>query len=279
MPHHMSEVTVICPSSRRGFKEVLRELWSFRGLLWVLAHRTISVRFAQTALGLAWVILQPLLLTLIFTFVFGFLARVPSADVPYPVLVFSGLLLWQYFGRCVSEGTGGLQNYSHIITKVYFPRVLVLMVPPLAGAVDVLVGLLVLLCMMGWYGIWPSALALLVLPLMVIGTGVLGFSISQVLAPLGVRRRDIVIALPFLLQLGMYVTPVIYPVGFVPEKFQWLFYFNPVATLIEGGRWALLGSRPPAAMAWVTMCFMIFCLLIIGRKLFERAEANMVDEL
>ena len=279
MSHTPTVVTVIRPKSHLSLGDSFRELWSFRELLWVLAHRNISVRFAQTSLGITWVILQPVLLTAIFTFVFGYLARVPTTNVPYPVLVFSGLLLWQYFGRCVSEGSAGLQSYSHIITKVYFPKVLILMVPPLAATVDVLVGLVVLLCMLGWYGLFPSAIALVVLPLMVIGTGVLGFSISLVLAPLGVRRRDIMIALPFLLQLGMYVTPVIYPVGFVPERFQWLFYFNPMSTLVEGMRWVLLGSAPPPAMAWMAMCITIFCLLIVGRKLFERAQANMVDEL
>lgn len=279
MSHTPTVITVIHPKSHRRLGDSLRELWSFRELLWVLAQRSISVRFAQTSLGIAWVILQPVLLTAIFTFIFGYLARVPTTDAPYPVLVFSGLLLWQYFGRCVSEGSSGLQSYSHIITKVYFPRILVLMVPPLAAAVDVLVGLVVLLCMLGWYGLFPSGINLVVLPLIVIGVGLLGFSISLVLAPLGVRRRDIMIALPFLLQLGMYVTPVIYPVSFIPERLALLFYFNPMATLVEGMRWALLGSPPPPAIAWVAMCTIILCLLIIGRRLFERAQANMVDEL
>lgn len=273
-------ITVIRPKNYRHISQTLIELWSFRELLLILVHRNISLRFAQTSLGITWVILQPLIMTLIFTFIFGYLARFGTSKLsPYPIIVFSGLLLWQYFSRCVSEGSTALQSYSHIIAKVYFPRVILLMVPALAAILDVFIAFIVLLCMVLWYRLPLSIISLIVLPLIVFWAAILAFSVSLVLASLGIRRRDIMIALPFLLQIGMYLTPVIYPVTFVPAKFQWLFYFNPMATLIGGVRWVLLGTPHPPIISWINVFILNALLIFIGTRLFERAEENMVDEL
>ena len=281
MKHRLSSIDtiIIRPRANRGLSELISEVWLFRELLWVLALRNVSVRYSQTTLGIAWVVLQPVLTTLIFTLVFGFWARVPSPNTPYPILVFSGLLLWQYFNRSVTESAGGFQSYSHVISKVYFPRILVLLVVPLAATIDFAVALIVLFGMMIWYGVFPDPIAILAVPVLLVLTGLLAFSISLVLASIGVRRRDIMLALPFVLQLGMYVTPIIYPLTFVPKHLQWVFDLNPMATLIEGLRWALLGASAPQSFSWIVLAMIILVLLIIGSWLFERMESTLVDEL
>lgn len=269
----------IKPRSSKGAAEVLRELWQYKELIAVLVRRSISVRFAQTSLGVVWVVLQPILLTITFSVVFGFLARIDSPEVPYPVLVFSGVLLWQFFTRCVTEGSTGLQSYAPMIAKVYFPRLIVLLVPVLSAAVDVFVGLVVLIVMLLAYGIAPSLWALLIMPIVISAIGVVGFSLALVIAPLGIRRRDVAIALPFALQVGMYLTPVIYPLSFIPSSLHWLLYLNPMATLIETARWTLYGGPQPNMLAWAIVILFSCALLGIGYSLFQRAEECLVDEL
>lgn len=278
MTRQTTYTTIIRPQTHRTITDGAKELWKFRELLLVLAARTVAVRYKQTSLGLAWVVLQPVLTTLIFTLVFGYLAKVPSPEVPYPVFVFSGLLLWQYFSRCVSEGSSSLQTHSGMLSKVYFPRMLVVISPSFSAAVDFLVALAVLLVVMLFYGIWPSA-SVVALPFIFLLTGLLGVAISLVIAPLSIRRRDIAIAVPFILQIGMYLSPIIYPVSFVPERLQWLFYLNPVATLLDGMRWALLGNTFPPIKAWVILGSILVILWLVGRWLFRRTETTMVDTL
>ncbi|HCY64040.1 MAG TPA: phosphate ABC transporter permease [Oxalobacteraceae bacterium] len=278
MTQSYSTTTIIKPQSEQKLSDGMRELWQFRELLWTFAIRNVGVRYKQTVLGIAWVVLQPLLTTAIFTLVFSHMARIPSQDAPYPVFVFSGLLLWQYFSRCVLDGAGSLQANSGMLSKVYFPRMLMPMVAPLSSAIDFAISFMVLLALMFYYKVVPG-FSVFAVPLLLIAAGMLGFGISLVLAPLNALRRDIAIALPFVLQMAMYLTPIIYPITFVPERFQWLFLLNPMATLLDGMRWALLGATAPPVSAWAVFAGMLVLLLAAGRWLFRRTEATLVDAL
>lgn len=269
---------VIRPRNHLTIADSIRDVWSNRDIAWTLALREIQIRYKQSLVGVAWAVMQPLVTTLIFTLIFGFLAKIPTDGVPYPVFVLSGVLFWQYFSKVVVESSGSLVKNEGIITKVFFPRLILPLVPALSAAVDLGISLAILLLLMLAYGVSPSRYVLL-LPLLLLFGGLLGYGIGLILSPINAIYRDVSIALPFFVQIGMYVTPVIYPVSFVPEAYQWIFLLNPVATLLDTARAVLLGSPLPSLVAYGILCAWTALIFILGFRTFRKLEPAIVDRI
>jgi lipopolysaccharide transport system permease protein len=275
---HGATRVVIRPRKLHTIADSINDVWSNREIAWTLALREIQIRYKQSVIGVAWAVLQPLLTTLIFTLIFGFLARIPTDGVPYPVFVLSGLLLWQYFSKVVVEASGSLVRNEGIITKVFFPRLILPLVPALSAAVELGISLVILLALMLFYGLIPTVY-IVFLPLVLLMTGVLGYGIGLTLSPLNAIYRDIGIALPFFVQIGMYLTPVIFPVSFVPQDYRWIFLFNPVATLLDSARAMILGSPFPPLLAYGILLGWTALIFIIGFRTFRKLEPAIVDRI
>lgn len=267
-------VTVIEPR-RGGHMLDWRELWAYRELLWVLTARDIKVRYKQTVLGAAWAIIRPVLTMVIFSVVFGQLAKMPSDGYPYPVFVYAGLLPWIFFSTAIGSSGSSLVGSSNLVSKVYFPRLIIPLSSAGAGLVDLLISTGVLLLMMLWYGVGWSW-NLLAAPFLLVALVVAALGTGTLLAALTVAYRDFTHLTPFLLQIWMYVTPVIFPVSLVPERWQWLLYLNPMTGLVEGFRSAFLGK--PFDLAGIGLSLAIAALLMaIGVAYFEKVERRFAD--
>ena len=271
-------VTVIQKNKNYSFFVTLKELWQYREVFIALALRGIKARYKQSVLGILWVIIQPIVTCLVFTIVFGHFVRVDSEDTPYPVFVFSGLLLWQFFSRNLGEGTGSLVANSAFINKVYFPRMGIPLIGLLASTVDFLLALVVLFVLMIWFdaAFQPQ---IVFAPLIIFVTFCLSYAGALIFAPLNAIYRDVGMAIGYGIQFLMYLSPVIYPVSFLPEKFQWLFDFNPVATLLDWMRWALIGTELPSARAFIVLSGSVVVVFILGRTIFRKLEPTIVDKI
>jgi lipopolysaccharide transport system permease protein len=254
----------------------LRDLWEYRELLYFLAWRDIKVRYKQTALGAAWAILQPVMTMVVFSIFFGRLAKVPSDGIPYPVFAFTALLPWQLFAFALTESSNSLVSNQNLITKVYFPRLVAPMASVLAGLVDFSIAFAVLLVMMAYYGIAPTR-AVAVLPLFVLLAVATALGVGLWLSALNVKFRDVRYTIPFLTQLWMFATPVAYPSSLVPQPWRAWFGLNPMAGVVEGFRWALLGKAGgPGPLLWVSVAA-VAALLFGGVVYFRRTEATFAD--
>jgi len=256
----------------------LRDLWAYRELLYFLIWRDLKVHYKQTALGLAWVILQPVVATLIFTAIFGVFVRVPTGDLPYPVFAFSGFLLWGYFAGVLTRSGTSLVNNAHLITKVYFPRLVVPLAGTLNGLIDLSVGVLVLALFMPFFGVVPS-LTILAMPIFVVLALVSGLGVSLWLSALDVKYRDVKHVLPFLVQVWMYASPIIYPSAMVPRRVLPLYALNPMVGAVEGFRWALTGYGEPPVLAAVISAIVGLLLLASGVMFFRRIERTFADTI
>ena len=267
-------LTVIEPS--RGWRLLdLREIWAYRELLWVLATRDVRVRYKQTVLGAGWAILRPLLTMAVFTLVFGRLARMPSDGYPYAVWVYAALLPWTFFAAAVGSASQSLVGSANLISKVYFPRLIIPLSSIGAAFVDLLVSTLVLFLLMAWYGVgWTPNLASG--PLLLIAVVFTALGVGTLLSALTVSYRDFSHLVPFLLQIWMYVTPVVYPVSLVPERWRWLLYLNPMSGLSEGFRSAFLG-RPFDLSAIFLSAGVSVGLFGAGVAYFESVERQFAD--
>jgi len=254
----------------------LRELATNWELLYFLAWRDIKVRYKQTAIGAGWAILQPLTTMVIFTAVFGRLASIPSDGVPYPVFAFAGLLPWTYFAAALSRSGNSLVSNGNLITKVYFPRLLIPLSAVLSPLVDFIITLGLLALLMMWYGILPTV-AILTLPAFVLLAAASALALSLWLSALCVRYRDVGVVIPFLVQIGMYVSPVAYPSSLVPERWRLLYSVNPLAVVIDGFRWALLGTKPPDPFGLALSCALVAVILYGGLLYFNRVERVFAD--
>lgn len=264
-------------SSRRGRLGVdFRELWAYRDLLYMLALRDISVRYKQTLLGAAWAVIQPLLTMLIFTLVFGMIAQVRSEGVPYPVFAFAGLLPWLFFAQTLSRGGGSLVGNANLISKVYFPRLIVPMATTVAPLVDFLIAFVFLLVIMVFYGIVPGR-RLLALPLLLGLATATALACGLWLSALDVRYRDVGHVIPFLVQIWMFVSPVAYPSQLVPLRLQSVYALNPMAGVIEGVRWSLLGTPGPDLRFLALNVVCVLVVLLGGIAFFHRTEDTLVD--
>ncbi len=254
----------------------LRELWRYRELLYFLIWRDVKVRYKQTALGGAWAILQPVATMLVFSIIFGYLARVPSDGVPYPIFTYAALLPWQLFAHALTESGNSLVMNQQLLKKVYFPRLLIPIAAALAGLVDVGCAVLVLVGMMLYYGIALTP-AILLLPLFVLLSLAAAIAVGLWLAALNVQYRDVRYTLPFLTQLWFFATPVAYSSSLIPEPWRVWFGLNPMAGIVDGFRWALLGTSAGGAMLTLTSLLVVVVLLIGGVFYFRRMERSFAD--
>jgi lipopolysaccharide transport system permease protein len=261
----------------RGFLRLnLKEVWAYRELLYFLVWRDIKVRYKQTALGAAWAIIQPVMTMVVFSVFFGRLAKVPSDGIPYPVFAFAALLPWQLFAFSLTESSNSLVGSQNLITKVYFPRLVIPLASVLAGVVDFAIAFMVLLGLMLYYGIRPTA-AVAWLPLFVVFALATALSVGLWFSALNVKYRDVRYTIPFLAQFWMFATPVAYSSTLVPEKWRALYGLNPMAGVVEGFRWALLGkSGGPGGLIWVSVGA-VMLLLTGGLFYFRRMEATFAD--
>jgi lipopolysaccharide transport system permease protein len=262
---------------RQGlFSLDLEAVWRYRELLYFLVWRDVKVRYKQAAIGVGWAILQPLLTMVLFTVVFGNFARIPSDGLPYPVFAYTALLPWTYFAQALSRSGISLVGNANLITKVYFPRLIIPLAAAVAPLVDFLFSFGVLLGLMGWFGIAPTW-GVLALPLYVLFAIMMALAMALWLAPLNVKYRDVGHTIPFLIQVWMYASPIAYPVRLVPEQWRLLYSLNPMVGVIEGFRWALLGKDSPDIMVMVVSAAMVVVLLLGGMVHFARMERTFAD--
>lgn len=256
----------------------LGEAWSHRDVLWMLAARDVKLRYRQTALGVLWVVLQPLLAGVVFAVVFGHFAKLPSGDAPYLLFVFAGLTGWNLFAGVVQRAGGSLVAEARLITKVYFPRVLIPCAAALSAALDFGVSLVVMAALLAWHGVWPGWwLALLPAAVAVTVAGALGVGLW--VAALNVRYRDFAYALPFLLQVWMYASPVVYGMELVPERWRPFCWANPLTGMLEAFRAAFLGTGAHAWAAFAISACLAVVLLGTGLVYFRRAERDFAEAL
>jgi len=258
------------------FSLQLRELWEYRELLYFLIWRDIKVRYKQTALGASWAILQPVMTMVIFTVVFGNFAKIPSDGVPYPIFSYAALLPWNLFASALSHATTSVVGSGHLISKVYFPRLIIPISATLSGLVDFAIAFVILLGMMVWFGFAPT-MGALVLPLFLLLAVVTALGAGLWLTTLDVKYRDVHYIIPFFIQLWMFISPVVYPVSLVPAKWRLLYSLNPMVGVIEGFRWALLGKESPHFGVMGVSAVGVALLLFAGMVYFKRMERTFAD--
>jgi len=268
-------LTIIEP--KKGWVPLdLKETWAYREILYFLTKRDIKVRYKQTVLGGLWAIIQPFFTMVVFTIFFGRLAKVPSDGIPYPIFVYVGLLPWTYFANALSASGNSLVGSANLITKVYFPRSIIPTSASLAGLLDFFIAMFVLSAMMIYYQFVPSV-GIILFPFLVGLTFLCAVGVGLWLSALNVQYRDIRYVIPFLIQLWMFVSPVIYPVSIVGEKYQWLLALNPMGGVIEAYRASLLGHMPIDWPLLGLSSAMILLILITGLFYFRRMERVFAD--
>jgi lipopolysaccharide transport system permease protein len=253
----------------------LHELWEYRELLYFLVWRDLKVRYRQTALGALWAIIQPLFSMIIFSIFFGQLAKIPSDGVPYPVFTYTALLPWQLFAQSLAQASNSLINNGRLISKVYFPRLVIPFSSVLASVVDFGIAFTVLIGLMIYFGIVPG-LTVLVLPLLLLLALVTSLGVGLWLSALNVRYRDIRYAVPFLVQFWMFATPVAYPSSLLSEPWRTVYGLNPMVGVVEGFRWALLGTNPPGPMMVLSIIISLV-IFVTGLFYFRHVEQTFAD--
>ncbi|HKS08332.1 MAG TPA: ABC transporter permease [Pyrinomonadaceae bacterium] len=268
--------TLLITPPNRWIPLQLSELWEYRELLYFLIWRDIKVRYKQTALGAAWAVIQPLFMMLVFSLFFGRLAKLPSDGIPYPVFTLCALIPWQLFANALTESSNSLIGNQNLITKVYFARLVIPLAAVLSGLVDFLIAFVILIGMMLFYSIVPGP-AILALPGFILLAVLTALAVGLWLSALNVQYRDVRYTMNFLVQFWLFATPVAYPSSIVPENWRALYGLNPMAGVVEGFRWALLGkSSPPSAMLLVSV-IVVLVLLVGGLYYFRRMEQEFAD--
>jgi len=260
-----------------GIKHYWRDLWRYRELFYFLAWRDILVRYKQTTIGIAWSVLRPFLTMIAFTLVFSKLAKLPSEGVPYPILVFAALLPWQFFSNALSEASNSLIMNANLLTKVYFPRLIVPTSSVIVSLVDFCISLGILALLMLWYGFIPDW-RILSLPLFFALAFLASFGCSFWLAALNVKYRDFRYVVPFIVQFGLYISPVGFSSAIVPEKWRLLYSLNPMVGVIDGFRWGLLGGN--ARIYWnglLVSSLVALVIFLFGLRYFRNMERNFAD--
>ena len=270
-----TDFRLVIEPGKRGVREELADLLHFRDLLYFLVRREITVRYKQTLLGAMWAVLQPFMTMVVFSVFLGRLAGLPSDGIPYPVFAYLGLLPWGYFSGAVSRCSAGLVGNASLLGKVYFPRILIPMSSTLAGLVDLAVAGTVLLGLLLWYGMVPAASIVLYLPLTAL-TALLALGVGMWLASVNVQFRDVQQATPFLLQLWMFATPIVYPASLVPERYRFVYELNPMAGVIAAYRASALGEPIPW-QSLVVSCAVTLIFLATGWWQFRRMERHFAD--
>jgi lipopolysaccharide transport system permease protein len=254
------------------------ELWEYRELLYFLTWRDVKVRYKQTALGVAWAVMQPFMAMVVFSVFFGRLAGMPSDGLPYPIFAFSGLVPWTYFAGAVTQASNSLVAHESMLKKVFFPRLLLPMSAVAGGLVDFVLAFTVLLGLMLYYGIMPTT-AIWTIPAFVLLATATALAVGLWLSALNVYYRDVRHTVPFVIQFWLFATPIIYPTTLIPERWQPLYGLNPMAGVVEGFRWALLGTgAPPGPLMFVSLAS-VAVLLVGGLYVFRRLERAFADEV
>lgn len=268
---------VVLLRPRQGVLDLdLRPVLQYRELFFFLVWRELKIRYKQALIGAGWAIIQPVLAMLIFTAVFGIFARIPSDGVPYPLFAFAALLPWTYFAEAVRRGSIGPVEDAELIRKIYFPRLIIPLAMVAAPLVDFALSFSVLLVLFAWYGVLPTW-NVVFLPLFIAASMMLALAVSLWLGPLNVRFRDIKHAVPFLIQIWMYASPIVYPASMVPEPWRLLYSLNPMVGVIEGFRWSLLGTNSPDLAVMSFSLAIVFALLVGGLIYFTKMERSFAD--
>jgi lipopolysaccharide transport system permease protein len=260
------------------FELNLREMWAYRELLYFLVWRDLKIRYKQTAIGVAWVVIQPFMTMMIFTLVFGRLAKMPSQGLPYPVFYYAALLPWTYFASSLTSATNTVVENERMITKVYFPKMILPFSAVLSGLVDFGIGFVLLLSMMLYYHMIPTIATLLV-PFFLLLAVMTALAVGLWLSALNAIYRDVRYMIPFIVQFWLFASPVAYPSALVPAKWRWLYGLNPLAGVVEGFRWALTGhAQPPGTMILVSAA-MVLLLFLGGVIYFNKMENKIADSV
>jgi len=268
-------ITIIQPS--RGWVSLkLRELWEYRELLYFLVWRDVKVRYKQTALGAAWAIIQPFMAMVVFSIFFGKLAKMPSDGIPYPLFAFAALVPWSFFANGLSQSSNSLVGSAHLITKVYFPRLVVPISSVISGIVDFVLAFLVLLGMMLYYRIFPT-INIIWLPFLLFLAFVTALGVGMWLSALNVEFRDVRYVIPFLTQFWMFATPIVYPSSLLSEPWRTVYGLNPMVGVVEGFRWALLGTQTAPGPIVIVSSLAALTILIGGAFYFRRMEKTFAD--
>ena len=267
--------TIIIRPPRKWVPVDFKELWEYRELLYFFTWRDVKLRYKQTGLGIAWAIIQPLFLMIVFSLFFGGLAQIPSDGVPYPLFSLAALLPWTLFAEGMTRSTISMVSNANIMTKVYFPRLIMPVASIMSPLVDFCVAFGILIIMMAYYGFVPT-LNVIFLPLLVVFAMMTSLAVGLWLSALNVKYRDFQYTVPFLIQIWMFASPVVYPASMVPEQFRFLYALNPMTGVIEGFRWALLGTNPPTTMIFISLGVVI-ALLVSGVFYFRRMEQYFAD--
>jgi lipopolysaccharide transport system permease protein len=253
----------------------LKELWEYRELVYTFAMRDIKVRYKQTALGAAWAVIQPFMMMVVFTIFFGKLAKIPSEGIPYPLFSYAALLPWTLFSEGITRSTNSMITNANIMTKVYFPRLVMPISGILSPLIDFMIAFIILIAMMLYYGFVPT-INIIWLPVFILLALMTSLGVGLWLSAFNVQYRDFQYTLPFLIQLWLFASPVVYPSTLLPESYRWIYGLNPMAGVIEGFRWALLGTNPPSSM--IAFSFVIVMVLLIsGAYYFKRMEKTYAD--
>ena len=271
------EPTVIYIKPSTGFTALnLRDLWLYRELVFFMVWRDIKVRYKQTLLGAAWAIIQPVLTMLAMFFLFGKVAKLPTDNVPYPIFAYTALLPWGLFVAALNQGSRSLTSNHNMITKVYFPKLILPLASVIAGLVDFAVASVILVGLMIYYHVSPAWNLLWVLPLFLLLAIITASGVALWLSAINVKYRDVRYTIPFLTQIWLFATPVAYPSSMLHEPWRTLFGLNPMAGVVEGFRWALLGLAPPGAMIWTSVAVSAV-VLYTGLRYFRKVERSFAD--
>ncbi|WP_440950021.1 ABC transporter permease [Methanosphaerula subterraneus] len=274
--HHEEEVpTLIIRPPRKWVPIDFQEIWAYRELLYFFTWRDVKIRYKQTGLGFAWAVIQPLFTMLIFSLIFGAFAKIPSDGIPYPLFSYAALLPWTLFAEGMTRSTNSMVANAPIMTKVYFPRLLMPISGIMSPLVDFCIAFSILIAMMFYYGFVPTV-NVIFLPAFLLLAIATSLGVGLWLSALNVQYRDFQYTVPFLIQIWMYASPVVYPASMLPEKFRVLYGLNPMAGVIEGFRWALLGTTPPSAMILVSVGVVVV-VLVSGLFYFKKMEQYFAD--
>ncbi len=276
-PGGADSATVVRIRPTRGWVPLdLGQIWAYRELLYFLTWRDIKIRYKQTALGATWAVIQPFFTMVVFTVFFGRLAKVPSDGIPYPIFSFAALVPWSFFSNALTQSSNSLVSSANLLRKVYFPRAVIPIASTLAGLVDLAISLVVLVAMMLYYGFVPTP-ATLLLPAFVLLALVTALGIGFWLSAINVRFRDVRHTLPFIAQLWLFITPIAYPSSLLPEPWRTVYGVNPMAGVVEGFRWALLGTQTAPGLMLLVSTAVAVALFVSGMYVFRRMERMFAD--
>ena len=271
-----AERDVVIRPTKGLFDLEMGNVWRYRELLHTLMMRDIQVLYKQAALGAAWAIIQPVFADVVFTVVFGNFAKMPSDGIPYPIFAFAAVLPWTYFAEATRRASTGLVDDADLVRKVYFPRLIIPLAKVSAPMLDFAIAFCVLLIMMAFYGVMPSVKLLAIIPLVLVA-GTLALAIGLWLGPINVRYRDVKHTVPFMLQIGMYASPIVYPLSQVPAEWKALYSLNPMVGVIEGFRWAVFDRGSPDLVALGVGLLVVLALLLGGLVWFKNQERSFAD--